>query len=60
MKELFEISELHLWIRDLNILSELAFKSEMNEINKENLMFKIDSLKEIICKEYSLWQQKLS
>jgi len=58
MKELFEISELHLWIRDLNILSELAFKSEMNEINKENLMFKIDSLKEIICKEYSLWQQK--
>jgi hypothetical protein len=58
MKELFEISELHLWIRDLNILSELAFKSEMNEISKENLMFKIDSLKEIICKEYSLWQQK--
>ena len=58
MNELFDISELHLWIRDLNILSELALKSDLNALSKGNLMFKIDSLKEIIDKEHSLWQQK--
>ncbi len=52
MKEIFDIAKLDSWISDLNQLSNLAFKSDFNELEKENLLFKIDKLKEILCKEY--------
>lgn len=52
MKEIFDIAKLDSWINDLNQLSNLTFKSDFNELEKENLLFKIDKLKEFLCKEY--------